>query len=233
MARGNKLSLAVIFVVSLFAHSRPILAQILIEDPSKGVADAPVEPPAKPKVGQGAASDYFKKRDQRHEQTRDPSALGARVLMLHLGNFINDKAYRWGSKNRVEDPGQANIGVTYRIGEWKSSMDLFFRAEVISYKIDDERPVKLSVMPIVAFPDSRSNFPLYFGAGAGAGIFFQQIGDESDLSFDYALLVGARFPEMFDNGGLFLETGLKGHVHLVSSGQQDGVFLAFGYMFSF
>lgn len=241
--KAHKLNKSLLLVVGLmllfvFAGAR---AQILIEDPSNKMTSSSgvsaSDEAVNREVGEGAATEYFKKREQRStqrsESTRDLASGGVRVLMLHVGTFINDRAYRWGSRSRVEDPGQANIGVTYRIGEWKNSMDLFFRAEVISYEIDNERPVKLSLMPIVAFPDSRSSFPLYFGAGAGVGIFFKQAGDESDLSADYALLVGARFPEMFDNGGLFFETGLKGQIHLVSSGQQDGVFLAAGYMFSF
>jgi hypothetical protein len=88
-------------------------------------------------------------------------------------------------------------------------------------------------MPIIAFPDARSNFPLYFGVGAGLGIFFEQIGDESDLSFDYAVITGLRFPDLFPWGGLILETGLKGQVNLLSSGQHDGVFLSVGTVFIF
>lgn len=232
--------LFLVLLVQLFFIS-PLFAQILIDDPARTAPGRPYAQGEKPKVGKGAATDYFKKREavRENEPERDVAAMkgggatGDRVLMMHIGTFINDKAYRWGSRNSVEDPGQANIGVTYRIGEWRNSMDLFFRAEVLSYEIDDERPLKLSLMPILAFPDSRSNFPLYFGAGGGLGVFFRQAGDESDLSIDYALLVGARFAEMFDNGGLFFETGLKGHIHMLSSGQQDGVFLAAGYMFSF
>lgn len=244
--------LSLLIVVTQFLVILPSSAQILIEDPSRanrGVvpgrpyaqAESESEAPrTQGKTGKAAATDYFKKREKSRESSvqREVAASGGgasgdRVLMLHIGTFINDKAYRWGKHNSSEDPGEANIGVTYRIGEWRNSMDLFFRAEVMSYDIDDERPVKLSLMPILAFPDSRSNFPLYFGAGAGVGVFFRQAGDESDLSFDYALLIGARFPEMFDSGGLFFETGLKGQVHLLSSGQHDGVFLSAGYMFSF
>ncbi|OFZ12443.1 MAG: hypothetical protein A2Z20_06645 [Bdellovibrionales bacterium RBG_16_40_8] len=185
-----------------------------------------------PKLGRDAATDYFKQRENKTERKPNQSG-GDRVLMLHGGTFLNDKAYRWGSKHKTEEPGEIMLGVTYRVGEWKNSMDLNFRAELVSYSIDSERPLKLSVMPIISFPDARSEFPLYFGAGAGAGIFFKQVGEESDLSFDYAIIIGSRFPTLFDVWGLFFETGLKGHVHLLSSGQQDGVFLAAGGIFEF
>jgi hypothetical protein len=189
-------------------------------------------------VGRSAAADYFKKREGKTAEREVASKGGgggdSRVLMLHAGTFINDTAYRWGRKSKVEDPGESMFGVTYRVGEWKSSMDLFFRAELMSYSIDEEKPLKLSVMPIIAFPDARSDFPLYFGAGLGAGIFFKQAGDESDLSLDYALIIGARFPDLSDNGvGVFVETGLKGQVNVLSSGQHNGVFLAGGAIFSF
>lgn len=215
--------------------SRPLVAQILVEDlGSQGGASVQ----RKPVVGRGAAVDYFKAREKRSvrddEATRTPDATGGdRVLMLHLGTFINDKAYRWGQHKRVDDPGESMLGVTYRVGEWKGSMDLYIRAELISYEIDDEKPLKLSFMPIIAFPDVRSDFPIYFGAGAGAGVFFKQAGDESDLSFDYALVVGARFPEIWGSTGVFIETGLKGQVHLLSSGQHEGVHLAVGGIFNF
>ncbi len=230
MGRFARVSQALLLFVSL-VFSGAVSAQILIDDPT-------AQPP-KRKVGQAAAAEYFKEREKARSGGDDREVAAAKggggehALALHVGTFVNDKAYRWGTKDRVDDPGQLQLGVTYRIGEWKSSMDLFFRAEIMSYEIDDERPVKLSVMPIIAFPDARSTFPLYFGAGAGAGIFFRQVGDESDLSLDYTLIIGARFPNMFQNGGLVFETGLKGQVNLLSSGQHDGVFLSAGYMFSF
>lgn len=210
-----KILIAILFLVGFTAE-----AQILVEEP---------------KVGRDAAAEYFKKREPKSASRTTSSFEGSdRVLMLHAGTFINDKAYRWGRDGKTEDPGEAMFGVTYRVGEWKRSMDLMVRADLISYSIDEVTPVKLSIMPIVAFPDARSEFPLYFGLGMGAGVFFKQAGDESDLSFDYALLIGARFSDLLDSGiGLFVETGLKGQVHLLSSGQQDGVFLATGAIFSF
>jgi hypothetical protein len=232
----NILILTIIFVNFIAIPSK---SQILIEDPERGIS-APVARAEETKVGRSAATDYFKKRqasrasDDGESSGRRPDAeISDRVMMLHVGTFVNDTAYRWGRDNKIESPGEAQLGVTYRVGEWKSSMDLYFRAELMSYDIANERPLKLSVMPIIAFPDVRSDFPLYFGAGAGVGIFFKQIGDESDLSFDYAIIVGARFPELFDFGGLFFETGLKGQVNLLSNGQHDGVFIAGGAIFNF
>lgn len=218
------------FLIASFVSAQAY-SQILVEDGNTA------RPTAQPNVGRSAATEYFKKREKANveEPARDKATVETsdRIMALHIGTFLNDKAYRWGSKNRVEDPGKAMFGVTYRVGEWTSSMDLYIRAELMNYEIDSDRPLKLSVMPIVAFPDVRSDFPLYFGAGAGAGIFFNQAGEESDLSFDYALIIGTRFPSIFDWGGLFIESGLKGHVHLTSSGQHDGVFLAGGAIFSF
>ena len=216
--------------------------QILVEDgatvpvetePAQSTATSATPQP--PRTGKAAATDYFRQREKKEQKQtfeRAPSS-SERVLMIHLGTFLNDKAHRWGNKLRDEDVGTAQLGVSYRVGEWTNSMDLFFRAEFMSYDIDNDRPLKLSVMPIVAFPDARSAFPIYFGAGAGLGVFFEQAEDESDLSIDYALIVGARFPDLFEYGGLFFETGLKGHVHLLSSGQQDGVFISAGALFNF
>ncbi|MCB0350344.1 MAG: hypothetical protein KDD38_04115 [Bdellovibrionales bacterium] len=219
-----KLLAAAVLFLSLSSH-----AQILVEDPEGGAVEAP-------RVGRGAATDYFKKREAVREEREDRPVRydSERILMLDVGTFVNDKAYRWGSQKKINDPGRAMLGVTYRMGEWRNSMDLYIRAELMTYRVDDMTPVKLSLMPIIAFPDVRSEFPLYFGAGIGAGVFFKQVGDESDLSLDYALIIGARFADVFSSGtGLFLETGLKGQVHLLSSGQQDGVYVSTGAIFSF
>jgi hypothetical protein len=210
--------------------SGPAGAQILVDEG----AQAPVRAPEKTKVGEDAATDYFRKRAPVKGAASAAKVQNSeRVLGVHIGTFLNDTAYRWGRTNKLEDAGKGMIGVTYRVGEWTSSMDLNIRAELMRYDVDKDDPLKLSVMPIVAFPDARSAFPLYFGAGLGVGIFFEQAGDESDISADYALIVGARFPTVFESGGLFFETGLKGQIHLLSSGQHDGVFLSAGALFAF
>ncbi len=216
-------------------------AQILIDETNEMPAS---QPSARPKVGKGAAADYFKARGHRDTASaaeakdasdRRPAANHGvdRYLTLHMGTFLSDKAYRWGNNSSDSNVGSGMFGVTYRVGEWKSSMDLLLRAEILSYKIDGERPTKLSFMPIIAFPDSRSDFPLYFGVGAGAGVFFKQVSGSSDLSLDYAVVMGSRFPNLFGDAGLFIETGIKGQFFLLSEGQQQGVYLLAGGVFVF
>lgn len=203
-------------------------AQILVEDPQQGQTQP--ETPS----GERAARKYFEERQpEPAKKTSYSSAPTDRFMSVHVGSFIDDKHYRWGAKDRDSDVGGFIGGVSYRIGEWEKSMDLFFRAEFITFSIDDEDPVKLSIMPIVSFPDAASGFPLYFGAGAGLGVFFSQVGEESDLSFDYTLLTGLRFPELFENGGLMFELGYKGQLLLLSSGQFTGVYATVGGAFSF
>ncbi len=210
-------------------------AQILVEDPSQH---------KKIEVGERAARRYFVTRDAARRAAdddsgggggglRSPAASGERYMSVHVGTFLNDKQYRWGSRDHNDDVGQLVTGVTYRVGEWVNSMDLLFRGELITYEIDGEHPTKLSLMPMIAFPDAKSDFPLYFGAGAGLGLFFNQVDEESDLSLDYQIVAGLRFPELFDTMGLIFETGWKGHIHLLSSGQFDGVFLTTGLVFEF
>jgi hypothetical protein len=214
-------------------------AQILVDEGTTNES-SPSEPT---KVGKEAATDYFKARENRRvarreddtvvERHPDSSHGGDRYLTIHFGTFVNDKAYRWGQHSSDSNVGGGMLGVTYRVGEWKSSMDLLLRAELMAYDIDSQHPVKLSLMPIIAFPDSRSDFPVYFGAGAGPGIFFNQVSGASDLSLDYALLIGGRFAHVFGENGLFLETGLKGQFFLLSEGQQQGIFIAAGGVFVF
>jgi hypothetical protein len=168
--------------------------------------------------------------------SRAPSSVsegGPRYMAFQVGTFVSDKQYRWGNKMHNDDVGNLITSVSYRMGQWQSSMDLLLRAEFMTYDIDGEMPRKLSILPVVTFPDVESNFPVYFGAGAGLGVFFSQVRSESDLSLDYQLLVGARFLNMWENGGLVFETGLKGSVFLASSGQFNGVFITGGAGFNF
>lgn len=252
----NSSRLLIIFnaLLTVTFLSTPSFAQILIEEgqgTSTMPSTAPVvqqdeqktEPPSIEKrvpgeSGENAARQYFIERKQRGTSMgaeRKPSSEsdGPRYMAIQIGTFITDKQYRWGSKDRADDVGEMIVGMSYRMGQWTNSMDLLLRTEFITYDIDGETPKKLSVMPVITFPDAGSNFPVYFGAGAGVGVFFDQVGDESDLSADYQLLVGARFMNLWESGGLVFESGLKGHVHLVSSGQFNGVFLTMGAAFTF
>lgn len=185
-------------------------------------------------VGEGAARQYFRKRETPDSrpmvQSTEP---GARYMAIQLGSFVNDTAYRWGENRKEEDVGEIIFGVSYRVGEWVNSADLLARIEYTQYDVNGETAKKLSFMPIISFPDAKSGFPLYFGGGGGIGIFLKQLSDESSLSLDYNIHAGARFMNMFQNGGVLIETGLKGHFHLVGSGQFDGVYVSVGGAFTF
>jgi hypothetical protein len=61
----------------------------------------------------------------------------------------------------------------------------------------------------------------------------KQIADESILALDYSLVAGARFLNVIDTMGFMIETGLKNHIHLLSDGQFNGVFVNVGTVFTF
>lgn len=213
---------------------------ILLIASTQAVADE-----TKPVVGKKAADQYFLKRNQENSLAggtdsadvsvnRRPASSGnPRYLALHVGSYIDDDAYNWGGRKNDEDLGKLTIGVTYRVGEWVNSMDLLFRADFNSFSLKEGSPVKLSLLPMVTFPDANSQFPLYFGGGIGLGVYLKNIDDESALSLDYQLVLGARFLEVIDTVGFFMEAGLKNHIHLLSDGQYNGVFVAVGGAFTF
>lgn len=186
----------------------------------------------KPQVGREAAAKYFQKRgpDDASSGNVGPDD---HYLAIHVGKFMSAQAWDWGSKGREDNTGSASYGVTYRLDEWNRSMDLGIRVDFNEYDVAGEKPLKMSLMPVLTFPDASSRFPLYFGAGAGLGVFFKQVVDESPLSFDYQLFMGARFFNIFENTGFFVETGMKNHLLLTSSGQFNGVFLTGGAVFTF
>ena len=180
-------------------------------------------------VGRAAAGTYFS------NESREPAAVSDQdhYLAIHAGQFTESSSWEWGQHERAEKTGNYSVGVTYRVEKYNNLMDLNIRVEVDEYNVVGEKPFKLSFMPVITFPDAASKFPLYFGAGAGAGVFFRQVKDESFISFDYQLLLGARFFDIYENAGFFIETGLKNHLLLTTSGQFNGVFLSAGAVFTF
>lgn len=186
---------------------------------------------AKPVVGRDAAAKYFKRTPSQNELSLGGSS--DRYLALHFGRFTSSQSYDWGKLGPQEDVGKNNFGVTYRIGEWQNSMDLKLRIDYQEFEIGGEDASKISFMPMITFPDANSRFPLYFGAGLGLGIFLKQVERKSALSFDNQLVAGARFFNVFENTGFFIEAGLKNHLLILSSGQFNGTFLAGGMVFTF
>ena len=182
-----------------------------------------------PVVGRGAAEKYFENAERKVTQYGSDN----HYLGLYAGRFMGNSAWDWGAKGRTDDVGNYNIGVTYRMNQYSDSADLCIRFEFDEYTIEADKPLKFSIMPLLTFPDASSKFPLYFGAGAGLGVFFKQIKDASSIALDYQLIMGARFFDVFENVGFSIETGLKNHLHLMNGGQFNGVFLTAGGVFTF
>ncbi len=180
-------------------------------------------------VGREAAGTYFANGQRAAAAVTDQD----HYLAIHAGQFMESTSWEWGQHERAEKTGNYSVGVTYRVEKYTTLMDLNIRIEANEYNVVNEKPFKLSFMPVLTFPDVASKFPLYFGAGAGAGVFFRQVKDESFVSIDYQLLLGARFFDIYENAGFFIETGLKNHLLITSSGQFNGVFLSAGAVFTF
>jgi hypothetical protein len=185
-----------------------------------------------PRVGRVAAAKYFQSAEVEEESAPNMGPEG-HYLALYAGTYTSSQAYEWGGHGKQDSVGGLNVGVTYRIGEWHNSMDFNMRIEFQEFKVAGERPTKLSFIPLFTFPDASAKFPLYFGGGIGLGIFMKQIKDESTLSLDYQLIAGARFFNVFENTGFFIESGLKNHLLILSSGQLNGVFVVAGAVFTF
>lgn len=187
-----------------------------------------------PRVGRAAAAKYFQKNGE-EEGGAGSKIQGAsdHYLALSVGNYVSSQSYDWGQHGQQNGVGGMGVDVTYRVGEWYKSMDLNLRIGYNQYDVGGEDASKLSFMPMITFPDAGSRFPLYFGAGAGLGVFLKQANGKSPLSLDYQLVVGARFFDIFENTGFFIEAGLKNHLLITSSGQLNGTFLAGGLVFTF
>lgn len=186
------------------------------------------------KTGREQAQEYFKSDAEKNKESSSSKSVASsdHYLALHFGNFIQGDAWSWGQKEKQKKTGGASAGVTYRYEEWGQT-DLNIRIDYNEYSVLNEKPQKLSFMPVIIFPEASSKFPLYFGAGAGLGIYFKQLPDESNVAFDYQLFMGARFFNVYGATGFFIETGIKNHLHLTSDGQFNGTYLALGAVFTF
>jgi hypothetical protein len=182
-------------------------------------------------VGKEAAAEYFQKNPDSRETARDSDT--DHYLALHFGKMMNSESWDWGGSGKLLDVGGNTYGLTYRFEEFTTTSDLNLRVDFIEYSINEDRPMKMSIMPLLIFPEAGSRFPIYFGFGLGAGVFFKQVRGSSALSLDYQLITGARFFDVFENTGFFIEAGLKNHLHLLSSGQLNSSFLTGGAVFTF
>lgn len=207
--------------------------------PSRARKNVTTPPPNTP-VGRKAAQKYMgshnspENSEERSRETGSQLGQDDHYLAIHLGGFISDKAYNWGAFDNETDVGDATVGLTYRVGEWRNSMDLAVRVDYQGYGLKGGgSPSKISFLPVITFPDSSSRFPLYFGIGIGLGIFTHNVHDESALSIDYQIVGGARFFEVIGNTGFFIEAGLKNHFMILSDGQFNGTFVAAGPVFTF
>lgn len=187
-----------------------------------------------PRVGKKAAEEYLSKGKEVVVQEVQSVTRGSwdNLLMLHLGAYTGSQAYQWNYSGRLDNVAKANYGVTYLFTDWHS-FDLNLRGDFSEFDLNGVRAVKFSLLPMITFPRAEAGFPLYFGLGAGLGIFFQQVPDESNLALDYQLVVGTRFLDLWDGGGLFAEFGLKNHLHVLTDGQMNGSALSAGAVFTF
>jgi hypothetical protein len=241
-------SLLVLFLLLPALFTTPASAQS-IDDPYEGAVELPPEgtaypekgaPPANPRAtGRKAAEKYMAPRGGRtgakpsSGYVASGNGADSHYLAVHLGLMMSDNAYKWGTYDSAPNIGKWNFGVTYRVGEWVNSMDLNARIDVQRYQLPDGQATKLSFLPLITFPDATSKFPLYFGVGVGLGIFAAQIANESALSLDYQIIAGARFFDIWNNTGLFVEAGMKNSAFILSDGQFNGLFTSAGAVFTF
>lgn len=219
-----------ILLIILLLNLRTLLAYSA--EPTPQDMDLP------PKVGRDAAAKYFEKRNGAQDvsdkiQHKVLSGGALHYLSLGVSHYAASQSYLWGRQGQQEGIAKDGIDMTYRAGEMYRFMDLSLRISYNEFSLGGEDGSKLSFMPLLSFPEASAKFPLYFGIGAGVGVFLTQVNGKSPLSLDYQLVIGSRFLDIFENTGFFVEAGLKNHLLLTSSGQMNGTFMAGGLVFTF
>lgn len=182
------------------------------------------------RVGRQAAAEYFQNNSA--TSASNGASGGDNFMMIDYGAFTKSEAYQWPLTGPKKSVAKATYGITYFLSEW-NSLDLNLRADFNEFLINQERLVKISFLPLITFPRIETRFPIYFGMGAGLGVFFKQIDSESNLSFDYQLVTGVRMMDLLNGMGFFVEYGLKNHLHLLSDGQLNATAVTGGAVFSF
>lgn len=194
---------------------------------------------AAPKVGRSAAAKYFQQnpeeqsKNQRYVASHEAGLSNEeRYLALGLSLFTKSESYNWGTINKAQDVGKLGLDMTYRLDQ-SNYIDYALRVSYNEYEVQSQRANKISFMYAVTLPDASSKFPLYFGAAAGPGVFFTQLGNESVLTLDYLLYFGLRIFNLLDTTGFYIEGGMKNHIQLTSDGQLNGTYISAGAVFTF
>lgn len=191
-----------------------------------------------PKVGRDAAAKYFQKHSDsdanipRYVASDMGISSGERYLMFGFSTYTKSDSYSWGPINKESDVGKWGVDMSYRL-DTSHLIDYSLKVSYTEYSPANQKANKLSFMYAVTLPDASSQFPLYFGAAAGPGVFLTQLGGESPVSLDYQLYLGLRIFNLFDNSGFYVEGGLKNHLQLTSDGQLNGTYIAAGAIFTF
>jgi hypothetical protein len=222
-----------LLILCLIWASSSVYGKTPVSDETGTTADDQAAPSA---TGEQEAQKYFTKKPQTQtagKTSPDQVTMDDHYLAIHIGGFLSSDSYQWGATNHVSNPGRLQAGVTYKLGPLGQMADWALRADFIGYSFPEGNALNLAVLPMILFPDAGSAFPLYFGIGVGPGVFLQQIGNESTISFNYELVAGARVFDVIGNTGFFVETGLKNEIHLLSDGQFNGFFLSVGALFVF
>lgn len=196
-----------------------------------------------PKVGRKAAERYFQKeraaerRGVSSENNVSASSYSGKgtdhYMALGFGTFSESTAYNWGQKGKEEKIGKWGADLTYRFSEQEYLFDQALKVSYYQYQPTLEDLSKLSFLWAITLPEAGSQFPIYFGAAAGVGMFLKQISQESLISLDYQLFLGLRSFNIFGSMGLYVEGGMRNHLHVTSDGQFNGTFLSLGSVFVF
>jgi hypothetical protein len=228
---NTRIFLILMIFVSALTSFNALATKVEVKD--NGSTDGTEVASSSDENGEAKARKFFRKPAAAQKAVSKSSADGDHYLALHLGTFFNTDSYQWGQNPHTTNTGKIMAGLSYRMGTLGALADWLIRADFMSYSLPESTALQLGLIPMITIPDSSSQFPLYFGVGAGPGIFFTQVPGESSLSFDYQLVGGVRLFSVFDQTGFFLESGLKNHILLLTDGQFNGFFLATGAIFSF
>ena len=169
---------------------------------------------------------YFSKRKSNIE-----SYQGApRHLKLYLGASVYGE-----TETRKFDPLFSRaLGFSQRIKEFPARGDLNLRVELQSLRLLSHRTELISIVPVFIFPDVRSGFPVYVGAGGGMSLLpLHLVRRQPALSLTGQIFAGLRLVDWYKNAGLSGEMSLKTHLPFYDRELYMEIFITLGFLFSF
>ena len=127
-----------------------------------------------------------------------------------LGLYIGTSVHGEEGQNTLKPFSSMVLGLSQRLREFPTVGSADLRVELRSMRLSTHREWLVSVTSVFSLPDVSSGFPVYAGAGGGAGLFPRHLVKKRPvLSLNALLFGGVRMVDWYENAGAFGEVSVQ------------------------